>query len=758
MSPLIKKTIFRMKKLERPLKPNGEKKKFLIAKELRRGIVALLLLSLTIGVIYAGKFSARVLLHEGDVAIADIFAPFDFKYASGIDAAKTKDRQFQAASNVLDVYEIDTAVLERSKNSCKEFFARLSALEIAREDSVGTIETDIFSDLGISIDKADISRLIAYPDKNGLKQEILTRLEDLSAVPIISAKTKRQLQDSSKEAILLYDSAKKEEVLVEVTDLLDESSRRATIDALIQKDNISDKDIRDLLQKLFIAWVVPNIKLNEEVTSQSKKEAMESASPVYEIAEMSKGEVVVRKGQRVIKEHLIQLGEINKAQAQTDTYSQLWGIIIIVSLLAFLMFVYLKLFEPNIFNDDKLLLLIGVVILLSAIAARIIVFSPLPSYFIPIASVAMLITLLVSGSVAAIVAVATAVIVTLIAGIRFNIFLIALISGITAICTIYNARSRNSIIRSGLIVGALNLIAICGIGIISNFNFLVYIKEGMWGMASGLASAAVVMLLLPVFESLFKLTTDIKLLELSDLNHPLLKEMVTKATGTYHHSMVVGNLAEAAADAISANPLLARVGSYYHDIGKIEKSEYFAENKQVPSDLHERLSPSMSSLIITNHVKDAMELAEKHKLGSAIKDIMQQHHGTGLVTYFYHQAVEKTQAEEAVSEENFRYPGPKPQTKESAIVMLADSVEAASRVLTNPTPQRLKELVRKIINNKFIDRQLDECDLTLKNINKIADSFVKILTGIYHSRVEYPNQKLTKHGNNNNKRSKENKS
>jgi len=369
----------------------------------------------------------------------------------------------------------------------------------------------------------------------------------------------------------------------------------------------------------------------------------------------------------------------------------------------------------------------------------------------------MLLVLLVNGGVAAIVVLAASVIVALIAGVKFNIFLVSMVGGIAAICTVNNARHRSQIVRSGLYVGILNFITICALGILSNFEAQVFLKQGLWGIASGIISAAITMIFLPILESAFKLTTDIKLLELADLNHPLLKMMVTGATGTYHHSLVVGNLAEAAADAIGANSLLARIGSYYHDIGKIEKSEYFAENKRASADIHQRLSPSMSSLIITNHVKDGVELAEKHKLGSALKDIIEQHHGTSLITYFYHQAVEKSQAEGLISEEGFRYLGPKPQTKESAIVMLSDSVEAASRVLQNPTPQRLKELVRKIVNNKFIDRQLDECSLTLKDISKIAASFVKILTGIYHSRVEYPSKNVKKNGNSNNKQPKKDK-
>jgi putative nucleotidyltransferase with HDIG domain len=244
--------------------------------------------------------------------------------------------------------------------------------------------------------------------------------------------------------------------------------------------------------------------------------------------------------------------------------------------------------------------------------------------------------------------------------------------------------------------------------------------------------------LLHLFEMLFGITTNITLLELSDLNNPILKDLILKAPGTYHHSLIVGNLAEAACDAISANSLLARVGAYYHDIGKIEKAEYFSENEIEAKSRHEALTPTMSALIIINHVKDGIEVARKHNLPASILDFITQHHGTGLIYFFYQRALEKNGDESFLKEEDFRYPGPKPQTKEAAVVLLADAVEASSRTLSDPTPARIQALTQRIINNKFIDGQLDECDLSLKDLNKIAMSFARILTGIFHSRVEYP--------------------
>ncbi|NQT95430.1 MAG: HDIG domain-containing protein [Candidatus Omnitrophica bacterium] len=754
MSPLIKKTLFRMKKLQRPLRTDEERKKHLITKGVRRGAIATLISLMIIGVIYSGKLPIRTILNEGDIAITDIYAPFDFSYNSGIDQESTQAKQDSAAEGVLDIYEVDTGPLEKAKAAAVAFFDRLISAKEAITEITDDYLNNLEKEIGLAVTTGDIRVLLDYPDIDSLKAKTLNILEKIYFKYIISDETKKSIIDSGKSEISIYQGPRKEIITESLDGLYNAKDPSKIIKPSLIKYEIEDNKIKAALNKALSGWVEPNLLFSSDKTESAKKEAVLSIEPIYIASERSEGETVIRKGQRVTKDHIIQLDEISRSQVQTDTYSQLSGILVIVSLLVFLMFIYLKFFEPKVFSQDKLLFLIGILIFLVAVSARIIVSSPLPSYFIPVASISMLLTLLVGGNVAAIVVIAAAVVVALIAGAKFNIFLVSMVGGISAICTIYKARKRNQIIRSGLYVGVLNFITICAMGIISNFELSIFIKEGLWGIGSGLTAAAITMLLLPAIESLFKITTDIKLLELSDLNHPLLKEMVTNATGTYHHSMVVGNLAEAAADAIGANPLLARVGSYYHDIGKIAKSEYFAENKQVPSDLHEKLSPSMSSLIITNHVKDAVELAEKHSLGNVIKDIIEQHHGTGLVTYFFHQAVEKTQDTEPVSEEAFRYPGPKPQTKESAIVMLADSVEATSRVLQNPTPQRLKELVRKIINNKFIDRQLDECELTLKDISKISDSFVKILTGIYHSRIEYPSKTTAKHGNNNSKRAK----
>ena len=250
-------------------------------------------------------------------------------------------------------------------------------------------------------------------------------------------------------------------------------------------------------------------------------------------------------------------------------------------------------------------------------------------------------------------------------------------------------------------------------------------------------------LILAILEKIFDITTDYRLLELSNLNHELMKRLSVEAVGTYHHVIQVGNLAEAAARAVGANSLLARVGSYYHDIGKLEKSEYFIENQLEGENPHQKLTPRMSALILGNHVKKGLDLADRYGLPSSIKDIMVQHHGTTVMSFFYQKALTKKNAD-TVNEDDYKYTGPKPQTKEAAIVMLADTIEAATRTLKDPTHSRLKGLVDELVDERFQEGELDESPLTLRDLMRIKEAFIKILAGIFHTRIEYPDREENK--------------
>lgn len=412
----------------------------------------------------------------------------------------------------------------------------------------------------------------------------------------------------------------------------------------------------------------------------------------------------------------------------------------VITIFLLVLLAYGRLRRPALAGYNLLALSFLFVLMLSLSFA--IVRAGLPRLYIPVAVAPMLAALLFAQpEIALLMSVAVSLTVASVAGNHFYLAVLFLISSLCASILVFGARRRMTIIRAGFIVGLLQAAALFMVsrsqGTIPAQAFLL--KSCLVLFLNGFISGVIVLGVLPLFEYLFGTVTNISLLELADFNHPLLQRLVLEAPGTYHHSLVVGNLSESACRAVAANALLARIGAYYHDIGKLQKPEYFSENQEKESK-HDHLAPTMSKLVIMNHVKEGAELAKKYKLNPAIVDFIQQHHGNSLVYYFYRRALESLEDDNGVKEEGFRYPGPKPSSKETAIVLLADSVEAATRALKEPSPAKITELVHKVINNKFIDGQLDECDLTLKDLEKISAVFIRILGGIYHSRISYPEE------------------
>lgn len=408
---------------------------------------------------------------------------------------------------------------------------------------------------------------------------------------------------------------------------------------------------------------------------------------------------------------------------------------LVVPLFLLSLYLYLRL-EKSSFKNFNLLnstLLLLIIFSGSYIAIR----QNLPIYYLPFSLIPMLTVLLFnSPQIAFLITLASSLSVASISNNPFQAMQLFLISGIFSIILVFGARKRITIIRAGFIIGVIQVITLV---FIDNF-WIALPQRYLVLLLNGLISSIIVLGILPVFEYLFKTFTNISLLELADFNHPLLQRLILEAPGTYHHSLMVGNLCESACAAVGANALLARIGAYYHDIGKLSKPDYFSENQSVKESRHDALSPEMSKLIIMNHVKEGVDLARKYKLNPALIDFIQQHHGTGLVYYFYRRALENSVEDQEVKEDIYRYPGPKSNSKETAIVLLADSVEAATRALKEPSPAKIEEMVHKVINNKFIEGQLDECELTLKDLEKISAVFIRILSGIYHSRVIYPEE------------------
>lgn len=324
--------------------------------------------------------------------------------------------------------------------------------------------------------------------------------------------------------------------------------------------------------------------------------------------------------------------------------------------------------------------------------------------------------------------------------VNIEIAIYILFSGTAGILLLTNRNRKSNILQAGFFISIINILIIFFLLFLGNGQFtkMEYLYYTIFAFVSGLLSAILTIGLLPFFEAGFGVLSTLKLIELSSPNHPLLKKILTEAPGTYHHSVMVANLAEAACEAIGANGLLARVGCYYHDIGKTRRPQFFIENQMNIENPHNHISPETSKDIIIAHATDGAQMLKKHKLPKEIVDIAEQHHGTTLLKYFYYKAKEEN---DHIDEMDYRYPGPKPQTKEAAIISIADSVEAAVRSMTHPTPEQIKNLIDSIVQDRLKDGQLNECDITLKEIEVIKKTFSETLNGIFHSRIEYPNPK-----------------
>ncbi len=455
---------------------------------------------------------------------------------------------------------------------------------------------------------------------------------------------------------------------------------------------------------------------------------------------VQRGELLAVKGQRVSVEQAAALRALTAQAGEPSRKLGLVGLWVLTVLVVGLGGVLLTVAAPAVASRISRVALVGLLSVLTVAAATVLVqYTTVPVWTTPMAAAGMLAALLLTPAAAIVMTIVTSWLVGLMAHQSLAAAMIVMAGGVAGVVAVRGARRRGDLLRAGVWSGAVQALAIIAWSVLERQGLHEALWAGLLGGAlSGAVSFAMTITLLPVLENLFGLITNITLLELSDLNHPLLKELSLKAPGTYHHSLIVATLAEAGCEAIGANGLLARVGCYFHDIGKLPKAEYFVENQPPGRSRHDTLAPSMSSLIIINHVKEGIELARRYRLNQAIIDFIPGHHGTGLIYFFYRRALEQVEDEALLKEEQFRYPGPRPHARETAVAMLADSVEAAGRALPSRTPAKLLGVVRRIINNKFIDGQLDDCDLTLRDLERIAAAFVRVLTGIYHARVPYP--------------------
>jgi len=504
------------------------------------------------------------------------------------------------------------------------------------------------------------------------------------------------------------------------------------------------KHYEDFARGAVDRYLRPNAFVNYEKTRQKQEEAMTAVLPV--MITVKEGEKIIGKGEILTEGHMAKLQALGLTR-QKVPFATIMGICLLVAVLMAVVLLYIYQQNRDIYNHAGHLYLLGIIVLVVLGVGKSIVsidinnwpeFGAQLGYMAPLAAAGMLIAILLDSRLAVLVVAVMSLLMGVMTGNQLRFALVGLMGGITGVYSVSKLSQRGDLVRAGIYTSAANVVSILIIGMVNSVPLGLLITSSLiLGLLGGILSSILTNGALPFLESTFRLTSPVRLLELSHPNNVLLKRLLTEAPGSYHHSIIVANLAEAAADAVSGESLLVRVGAYYHDIGKTKRPYFFIENQMACDNPHDKIAPTLSTLILTSHVKDGVEMAKEHRLPQGIIDIIEQHHGSSLVSYFYHKALENDRTE-TITEEEFRYEGPKPQSREAAIVMLADSVEAAVRSMQNRTAGRVEGLVRKIIKDRLNDGQLDECDLTFKDLNAIANSFVRILSGIFHSRIEYP--------------------
>jgi putative nucleotidyltransferase with HDIG domain len=494
----------------------------------------------------------------------------------------------------------------------------------------------------------------------------------------------------------------------------------------------------------FARWLVeralrPNLVVDEAQTRRAREAARAGVEPVR--VRVLKDEVVVRRGEVVTPEHVQKLQALGLAGSPWQ-WEKVVGTGLLVGLLVAILGAYLARFQPEVWQSPKLLGLLGLLVWLGAAGTRLVA-ATLHPLLLPAASVTMLLSVLLNAKVAVFAAGILAVLAGTLGSQDLRLAAVAYTGALVAVFSVRRIQRRTDLAYAGLVVGFANAAASLASDLLAGTPLREAALNAGVGVTGGVLCGVLATGALPYLEDLFGLVTPIKLLELSNPSHPLLRRLQLEAPGTYHHTLMVANLAEAAAEAVGADPLLARVGTYYHDVGKLRRPGFFVENQVGGHNPHDRMAPSLSALAVAAHVRDGLELARQYKLPQVVADFIPQHHGTTLMAYFYHRAVEQQQG--PVDPEAFRYEGPKPRSREAAIVMLADGVEAAARSIQNPTPERIREVVRRIVHERLEDGQLDECDLTFRDLERISQVFTRLLVSMFHPRLEYPEVSLEAH-------------
>lgn len=532
--------------------------------------------------------------------------------------------------------------------------------------------------------------------------------------------------------------------------ILDAQTARAKVAEVVNTSTLAKNTSREMVTEIARALITPNKFFDQKGTDDAKGQARANMKTVY----INKNDVLVKAGDVITEEIYTRLEKLKLLKDKANHLPQL-GLGILCALLSFVIFIFVRQSTLQVKYNNSQLVMLVLIFVMNIAGMKIISLLqnfdyPFIGYLAPTALGSILIAILLDAPLAFISSVLFSIIASIIFNTEhdslfdFRFGLVSLVICFSGVFTIQRASQRATILKAGLMIAFFSMLTITAMLLVEDhFQQREALMSLSFATAGGLVTVVFVIGLLPFFEASFGILSPLKLVELSNPNHPLLRKLLTETPGTYHHSVMVGNLSEAAAESIGADGLLCRVGSYYHDIGKTKRPSYFIENQTNIENPHDRIDPNLSKSIIIAHPRDGVDMLKDYKMPKPIRDIAEQHHGTTLLHFFYHKAkkqAEEENSEKAIREEDFRYPGPKAQSKEAAIVGIADSVEAAVRSLRNPTLEQIDSMVTKIIKSRLDDGQFNECDLTLKELDKIAKTLNETLLGIFHSRIEYPSE------------------
>lgn len=636
------------------------------------------------------------------------------------DQEATEEKKQEATDQVEDQYTLKKAYSDNRVDLISSLFEAIKEEKKAADEKenapsdqemVKHVKEKLTTDMQEAVSDQSIKALLQASEENlsFTKDSIITVVNSLMSKEITAAK----LQDEKKQV---------------KTELENNSIPSKYLNAA--------KEIGEFA-------IIPNYVFDPVATEKKRQEAADNIQPV----QIKQGQILVEEGELIDREVYRKL-ELTGLLNSSNLFKPVSGLFILIGLFLAAIIHSLESRKKSLVHKNKSLLLYSLIFTIILIIME--VFSLFQEtkyttigYVVPVALGTMLIKLLINERLA----IFSGLVFALCGSMMFNqgvtgvfnyvICAYYLMSGMAGILFLRKHNARSKILQAGLLVALVNVLVVLSITLIQNSSpsGLEIGVNLMMAIVSGFASAILVIGLMPVFESMFGILSTMKLIELSNPNHPLLKKILTETPGTYHHSVMVANLADAACEAVGANGLLARVGAYYHDIGKTKRPQYFIENQMNIDNPHDKLSPQLSKNIIIAHTTDGAEMLREKKFPEELIDIAEQHHGKSLLKFFYYKAKER---DDQVTEEEFRYPGPKPQSKEAAIISVADSVEAAVRSMHNPNPERIEKLVKGIISDKMQDGQFSECDLTFKELNIISQTICTTLKGIFHSRIEYP--------------------